>query len=179
MSSSIHLIIDCVKNILIVNIISLFTLKFNKEQNSRIPKILNLKTQIFKTLIIHKPSLAWRMVPQKILPQSIQHFWRLLDTNGQADRQAKCIMYIYIVSFIHLLSFPITLMQIEWMKWSYKIQFLGCTHTNNCKPPRILQRSVLTDISYVNKSYYNYKLILYFLWFFCSCFCVRSLVSLI
>jgi len=38
-------------------------------------------------LIIHKSSLGSREVPQKIWAQSVQPFWRLLDTNKQTDVQ--------------------------------------------------------------------------------------------
>ena len=43
-------------------------------------------------MIIYKPSLGSREVPQKIMARSVQPLWRLLDTNKQTDRQAK---YIY------------------------------------------------------------------------------------
>ena len=45
--------------------------------------------QIFEILIIHKPSLWSRDVPQKIWARSVQPFWRLLDTNRQTDRQTN------------------------------------------------------------------------------------------
>ena len=38
-------------------------------------------------LIIHKPSLWSRDVPQKIWARSVQPFWRLLDTNKQTNTQ--------------------------------------------------------------------------------------------
>ena len=43
--------------------------------------------QIFENLIIHKPSLESRDVPQKIWARSVQPFWRLLDTNRQTNKQ--------------------------------------------------------------------------------------------
>ena len=42
--------------------------------------------QIFEILIIQKPSLWWRDVPQKIWARSVKPFWRLLDTNKQTDK---------------------------------------------------------------------------------------------
>ena len=44
--------------------------------------------QIFEILIIHKPSLWSRDVPQKIWARSVQPFWRGYK---QTDRQAKFI----------------------------------------------------------------------------------------
>ena len=49
------------------------------------------KTQIFQFLIIHKPSLGCREVPNKIWARSVQPFWRLLDTNGQTYKLNLCI----------------------------------------------------------------------------------------
>ena len=57
--------------------------------------------QIFEILIIHKPSLWSRDVPQKIWARSVQPFWRLLDTNKQTNRQTKfidiyrCLVLLY------------------------------------------------------------------------------------
>ena len=45
--------------------------------------------------MIHKPSLGSLDVPQKIWARSVQPFGRLLDTNGQTDRQAKFIYRFY------------------------------------------------------------------------------------
>ena len=42
--------------------------------------------QIFKNLFIHKPSLRWRDVPQKIWARSVKPFWRLLDTKKKTDK---------------------------------------------------------------------------------------------
>ena len=51
--------------------------------------------QIFENLIIHKPSLGSREIPQKIWTRSVQPFWRLLDTNRQTNRQTdKPNLYI-------------------------------------------------------------------------------------
>ena len=55
----------------------------------KLQKIKNFKTQIFEILIIHKPSLGSREIPHKIWAQSVQPFWRLLDTNKQTDRQTS------------------------------------------------------------------------------------------
>ena len=52
----------------------------------KLQKIKNFKTQIFKILIIHKPSLGSREFSQKIWARSVQPFWRLLDTNKQTDK---------------------------------------------------------------------------------------------
>ena len=69
--------------------------------------------QIFENLIIHKPSLGSRDVPQKIWARSVQPFWRLLDTNGQTDRQTDrqakfiyrrwnvCILYMFTGSVLY------------------------------------------------------------------------------
>ena len=43
--------------------------------------------QIFEILMIHKPSLWSRDVPQKIWARSVQPFWRLLETNKQTNKQ--------------------------------------------------------------------------------------------
>ena len=49
--------------------------------------------KVFEILIIQKPSQRSYEVPHKIWAQSVQPFWRLLDTNDrQTPRQAK---YIY------------------------------------------------------------------------------------
>ena len=67
---------------------------------SKFSKIEFWWRQIFKNLIIHKPSLGSREIPQKIWARSVQSFWRLLDTNKQTnkqtDRQAK---FIYRLGF--------------------------------------------------------------------------------
>ena len=51
--------------------------------------------QIFENLIIHKPFLGSRKIPQKIWAQSVQPFRRLLNTNKQTDQQSKYINYYY------------------------------------------------------------------------------------
>ena len=72
--------------------------------------------------IIHKPSLGLREVPQKIWAQSVQPFWRLLDTNKQTNkrtyRQAKFMyrfcptppytdtIFSVLLLLILVLSFP-------------------------------------------------------------------------
>ena len=69
-------------------------------------------------MIIHKPFLGSRDVPQKIWARSVQPFWRLLDTNKQTDkqtpRQAKFMyrrwdiltvqIYINVIYIIHLVD---------------------------------------------------------------------------
>ena len=45
--------------------------------------------QIFEILIIHKPYLWSRDVPQKIWVRSVQPFWRLLDTSKQTDERSR------------------------------------------------------------------------------------------
>ena len=55
-----------------------------------------LKTNFFLTLIIHKPSLGSRKVPQKIWAQSVLPFIGYKQTNRQTDRQAKFIYRLNI-----------------------------------------------------------------------------------
>ena len=62
--------------------------------------------QIFETLITYKPSLGSREVPHKMWARSVQPFWRLLDTNGQTNRQTnKLSLYIdytlYIIQVVY------------------------------------------------------------------------------
>ena len=62
----------------------IFTKNFVDFQNvQKFTKLKTFKTHLFFIYIIHKPSLWWRDVPQKIWARSVQPFWRLLDTNRQ------------------------------------------------------------------------------------------------
>ena len=54
-------------------------------------KLKKKLTQIFVILSIYKPSLGSFVVPYKIWALSVELLLRLLDTNGQTPRQAKCI----------------------------------------------------------------------------------------
>ena len=51
--------------------------------------------KVFEILIIQKPSHGSYEVPHKIWAQSVQPFWRLLDTNKQTDTQTSKV-YLYI-----------------------------------------------------------------------------------
>ena len=67
-------------------------------------KIEFWRRQIFEILIIHKPSLWTRDVPQKIWARSFQPFWRLLDTNKQTNKHTdkqtdKPNLYIDVTGF--------------------------------------------------------------------------------
>ena len=52
-------------------------------------KIKNFWTQIFKILIIPKPSLGLSKVGHKIWARSVQSFWRLFDISKQTNRQTN------------------------------------------------------------------------------------------
>ena len=77
--------------------------------------------QIFEILIIHKPSLWSRDVPQKNWTRSVQPFWRLLDTNKQTD---KPNLYIDIQGKSKLkVDFKNILIQIKnKLPWNYAEQ---------------------------------------------------------
>ena len=54
--------------------------------------------KVFEILIIQKPSHGSYEVPHKIWAQSVQPFWRLLDTNKQKDKQTdRQAKFIYIL----------------------------------------------------------------------------------
>ena len=66
--------------------------------------------KFLENLIIHKPSLGSCDDPQKIWARSVQPFSRLLDTNGQTDKQTdKPNLYIdkITVSSISVTDRPI------------------------------------------------------------------------
>ena len=72
------------------------TAKLLKKKNTKILRNFREKMEImqktkFKILIIHKPSMWSRDVPQKIWAWSVQPFWRLLDTNKQTNGQTSQI----------------------------------------------------------------------------------------
>ena len=56
-------------------------------------KIKKCFRKLFVILSIHNPSLRSCEVPNKIWAESVQPFWRLLDTKGKTDRKA---MWTYI-----------------------------------------------------------------------------------
>ena len=83
------------------------------KKNSRIfkdiiffTKLKTFKTHFFKIFIIYKPSLWSCDVTQKIWAQSVQPFWRLLDTNKQTPKQLITTWYIcrLIHSFVLIIS---------------------------------------------------------------------------
>ena len=52
--------------------------------------------QIFKILIIQKPSVRSRDIRHTVWAGSVQPFWRLLDTNRQQTPKQTSKVYIYI-----------------------------------------------------------------------------------
>ena len=64
----------------------------------KIYKNKNLWTQICVTLSIHKPCLGSfeNEVPHKTWARLVQPFGRLLDTNGQNDRENRLTIKVYI-----------------------------------------------------------------------------------
>jgi len=76
--------------------------------------------QIFENSIIHKPSLGSRGVPLKIWAPSVQPVWRLLDTNGQTDKQLHQDKYIYKISVSCLKNIAF-LQNITWIPLDWEL----------------------------------------------------------
>ena len=73
----------------------------------------NFADFINKILIIYKPSLASREIPQKMWARSVQPFWRLLDTNKQTD---KFNLYIdWLIDWF--IDWLIGWLKNEWTEW--------------------------------------------------------------
>jgi len=71
------------------------------------PKLNFVRGKFLKIWLSINRTLGSRKAPHKIWSQSVQPFWRLLDTNKQTDRQAKYIIVVrtFFLQFYRL--FPL------------------------------------------------------------------------